>query len=43
MDESNQPVYRITDLAVNERPRERLAHLGPRLYLHLNELQFFRE
>ena len=24
-----KPVYRITDLDTNERPRERLAHLGP--------------
>ncbi len=29
MTESTQPVYRITDLAADERPRERLAHLGP--------------
>jgi len=29
MTESIQPVYRITDLAADERPRERLAHLGP--------------
>ena len=29
MTESMQPVYRITDLAADERPRERLAHLGP--------------
>ena len=29
MNESNAPVYRITDLAIDERPRERLAHLGP--------------
>jgi DNA repair protein RadC len=29
MVESTRPVYRITDLAVDERPRERLAHLGP--------------
>jgi DNA repair protein RadC len=29
MNDSVKPVYRITDLATNERPRERLAHLGP--------------
>jgi DNA repair protein RadC len=29
MNESGAPVYRITDLAIDERPRERLAHLGP--------------
>jgi DNA repair protein RadC len=29
MNESARPVYRITDLASDERPRERLAHLGP--------------
>jgi DNA repair protein RadC len=29
MNDSNTPVYRITDLATDERPRERLAHLGP--------------
>ena len=29
MNESSSPVYRITDLAAGERPRERLAHLGP--------------
>lgn len=29
MNDSVKPVYRITDLAANERPRERLAHLGP--------------
>jgi DNA repair protein RadC len=29
MNESIKPVYRITDLAVEERPRERLIHLGP--------------
>jgi DNA repair protein RadC len=29
MSESGKPVYRITDLASEERPRERLAHLGP--------------
>ena len=28
MTESTKPVYRITDLATEERPRERLAHLG---------------
>ncbi len=28
MDDSLRPVYRITDLAVEERPRERLARLG---------------
>jgi len=28
MSESNATVYRITDLAVSERPRERLSHLG---------------
>ncbi len=28
MKETNKPVYRITDLAADERPRERLAHLG---------------
>jgi DNA repair protein RadC len=29
MDEQARPAYRITDLAVDERPRERLEHLGP--------------
>jgi DNA repair protein RadC len=29
MNESVKPVYRITDLATEERPRERLIHLGP--------------
>jgi DNA repair protein RadC len=29
MSDSAKPVYRITDLAADERPRERLAHLGP--------------
>jgi DNA repair protein RadC len=29
MGEIIKPVYRITDLASEERPRERLAHLGP--------------
>ncbi len=29
MNDLIKPVYRITDLAMNERPRERLAHLGP--------------
>ncbi len=29
MNDSTKPVYRITDLATDERPRERLAHLGP--------------
>ena len=29
MNDTTKPVYRITDLAVEERPRERLAHLGP--------------
>ena len=29
MNDSGKPVYRITDLATDERPRERLAHLGP--------------
>jgi DNA repair protein RadC len=29
MNDSAKPVYRITDLATDERPRERLAHLGP--------------
>lgn len=29
MNESSKPVYRITDLAAGERPRERLAQLGP--------------
>ncbi len=28
-DTTPRPVYRITDLAETERPRERLAHLGP--------------
>ena len=28
MNDSTKPVYRITDLASDERPRERLAHLG---------------
>ncbi len=28
MNDSTKPVYRITDLATEERPRERLAHLG---------------
>jgi DNA repair protein RadC len=29
MNDSAKPVYRITDLATEERPRERLIHLGP--------------
>jgi DNA repair protein RadC len=29
MNETSRPVYRITDLAADERPRERLAQLGP--------------
>jgi DNA repair protein RadC len=29
MNDSVKPVYRITDLATEERPRERLIHLGP--------------
>ncbi|HEX7541694.1 MAG TPA: DNA repair protein RadC [Anaerolineales bacterium] len=29
MNESSKPVYRITDLPAEERPRERLARLGP--------------
>jgi DNA repair protein RadC len=29
MNEIAKPVYRITDLATEERPRERLLHLGP--------------
>ena len=29
MNDSDKPVYRITDLATEERPRERLVHLGP--------------
>jgi DNA repair protein RadC len=29
MNDSTKPVYRITDLAAEERPRERLVHLGP--------------
>ena len=29
MNDSAKPLYRITDIAVEERPRERLAHLGP--------------
>jgi len=29
MNDSEKPVYRITDLAIEERPRERLLHLGP--------------
>jgi DNA repair protein RadC len=29
MNDSVKPVYRITDLAADERPRERLAKLGP--------------
>lgn len=29
MSENNQPIYRITDLHETERPRERLAALGP--------------
>jgi DNA repair protein RadC len=29
MNDSSKPVYRITDLHVTERPRERLASLGP--------------
>ena len=28
MNDSPKPVYRIADLATDERPRERLAHLG---------------
>ena len=29
MNDTSRPVYRITDLAAGERPRERLAQLGP--------------
>jgi DNA repair protein RadC len=29
MNDSGKPVYRITDLATEERRRERLVHLGP--------------
>lgn len=29
MDEPSKPAYRIADLPADERPRERLAHLGP--------------
>jgi len=29
MNDTAKPVYRITDLATEERPRERLVHLGP--------------
>jgi DNA repair protein RadC len=29
MNELSKPVYRITEMAANERPRERLAQLGP--------------
>jgi DNA repair protein RadC len=29
MNDSTKPVYRISDLPVDDRPRERLAHLGP--------------
>ena len=29
MNDTSRPVYRITDLAADERPRERLAQLGP--------------
>ena len=29
MNDSTPPVYMITDLASKERPRERLARLGP--------------
>ena len=29
MNDSAKPVYRITDLATEERPRERLVQLGP--------------
>src|SRR5512140_1929392 len=28
MPDSSRPIYRIADLAVDERPRERLEHLG---------------
>jgi DNA repair protein RadC len=28
MEESTKPIYRITDMPINERPRERLARLG---------------
>jgi DNA repair protein RadC len=31
MNDSPKPVYRITDLATDERPRERLEHLGPQV------------
>jgi DNA repair protein RadC len=31
MTEHNKSTYRITDLAANERPRERLARLGPQV------------
>jgi DNA repair protein RadC len=34
MNESTKPIYRITDMAINERPRERLAHLGPQALAH---------
>jgi DNA repair protein RadC len=30
MNDHAKPVYRITDLATEERPRERLVHLGPK-------------
>jgi DNA repair protein RadC len=33
MDSSTKPIYRITDIAIDERPRERLAHLGPQALL----------
>jgi DNA repair protein RadC len=33
MDGFTKPVYRITDIAIDERPRERLAHLGPQALL----------
>jgi DNA repair protein RadC len=31
MNESSKPVYRINDLPVDERPRERLSRLGPQV------------
>lgn len=34
MNDSTRPVYRITDMAIEERPRERLEHLGAGALAH---------
>ncbi len=34
MNDSAKPIYRITDMAVDERPRERLEHLGANALAH---------